>query len=391
MRAPSYASLSDVTRRRSRPLLSQAPNARGSVYSLVSSCDAPSTVHEPRISVSSTVYPESLYEEPPSLNANRMHDELEDQRSSFVPSMNDDQSSRQGVEPRSHPFAQKYPSPGVTLHSPIGMYPSSERSPFGISLREPLVRPVTSDHTKTTSSKPAIPTTPKPDFRRSRSVQPDVRSSLFYKPPSPPLGTSSNLIPHHLVSSFSHQDRTRGTSVPPTTNYLNAQERADLIRKSRKLAQVFGQTPSPLTGLMDAGNAPVPKNSLLLPIIPPRKHHSRGASEQGIVTLTSDRSGAPSLSPIRFEYDDWERSPSPFDSPENIRTPTFSQRESSKPLVRSPSTLSTTESFIEMSEPDARGEQCYSSLIGFTYSAHRSCAESFFVITYGEHDSRGSC
>ena len=31
--------------------------------------------------------------------------------------------------------------------------------------------------------------------------------------------------------------------MPPTTNFLNADERADLVKKSRKLAQVFGATP----------------------------------------------------------------------------------------------------------------------------------------------------
>jgi hypothetical protein len=32
---------------------------------------------------------------------------------------------------------------------------------------------------------------------------------------------------------------------PPTTNYLHPQDRADLVRKSRKLTQMFGETPSP--------------------------------------------------------------------------------------------------------------------------------------------------
>jgi hypothetical protein len=34
-------------------------------------------------------------------------------------------------------------------------------------------------------------------------------------------------------------------SLPPTTNFLDMNERADLVRKSRKLAHVFGQTPEP--------------------------------------------------------------------------------------------------------------------------------------------------
>jgi hypothetical protein len=32
---------------------------------------------------------------------------------------------------------------------------------------------------------------------------------------------------------------------PPTTNYLHPQERAELVRKTRKLTQLFGETPSP--------------------------------------------------------------------------------------------------------------------------------------------------
>ena len=32
---------------------------------------------------------------------------------------------------------------------------------------------------------------------------------------------------------------------PPTTNHLHPQDRADLVRKSRKLTQLFGETPSP--------------------------------------------------------------------------------------------------------------------------------------------------
>lgn len=50
------------------------------------------------------------------------------------------------------------------------------------------------------------------------------------------------------MSRFSRQaaPRTVDTTpppVPPTTNFLNANERADLVKKSRKLAQVFGTTP----------------------------------------------------------------------------------------------------------------------------------------------------
>jgi hypothetical protein len=42
-------------------------------------------------------------------------------------------------------------------------------------------------------------------------------------------------------------ERPRSSAIdrPPTTNNLRPQDRADLVRKSRKLAQLFGETPSP--------------------------------------------------------------------------------------------------------------------------------------------------
>ncbi|KAJ7687451.1 hypothetical protein B0H17DRAFT_1070262 [Mycena rosella] len=81
-------------------------------------------------------------------------------------------------------------------------------------------------------SKPPIPTTPKPDFRR----RPDIvrRPSPIGPPPTLPV----RAIPPNIM--------------PPTTNFLNPSERAQLIKKSRKLAQVFGQTPGAADFLPDA-------------------------------------------------------------------------------------------------------------------------------------------
>ncbi|KAF7337630.1 hypothetical protein MSAN_02236300 [Mycena sanguinolenta] len=77
--------------------------------------------------------------------------------------------------------------------------------------------------------KPPIPTTPKPDFSR-RSIVPGTVSS---SPPAPRQG------PRRPSPSARYTPDT----MPPTTNFLNPAERAQLVRKSRKLAQVFGQTP----------------------------------------------------------------------------------------------------------------------------------------------------
>ncbi|KAI0043527.1 hypothetical protein FA95DRAFT_374061 [Auriscalpium vulgare] len=71
------------------------------------------------------------------------------------------------------------------------------------------------------SPKPPLPNTPKPKFRRSISAQPSPSADQARADPAPRL--------------------------PPTTNHLAPQTRADLVRRSRKLAKVFGETPSPLS------------------------------------------------------------------------------------------------------------------------------------------------
>ncbi|KAI9511732.1 hypothetical protein F5148DRAFT_974712, partial [Russula earlei] len=79
--------------------------------------------------------------------------------------------------------------------------------------------------------KPPLHTTTEPDLRRSAYV--DSLASI-----SAPV-TAVDTSPR-VRTGFSAplQDR------PPTTNYLHPQERADLVRKSRKLTQLLGETPS---------------------------------------------------------------------------------------------------------------------------------------------------
>ena len=83
------------------------------------------------------------------------------------------------------------------------------------------------------SSKPD-PTTLEPVLYAT-SMEPEISRPL--PRPLPPIPTAS------------------GAPLSPTTNFLDSEERADLVRKTRKLARVFGKTPT-------AGDIPVQELSL---------------------------------------------------------------------------------------------------------------------------------
>jgi hypothetical protein len=63
--------------------------------------------------------------------------------------------------------------------------------------------------------------------------------SAYFSASAPAVESSS-----HGAANF----RALLDERPPTTNYLRPRERAELVRKSRKLTQLFGETPSPLSG-----------------------------------------------------------------------------------------------------------------------------------------------
>lgn len=152
-----------------------------------------------------------------------------------------------------------------------------------------------SDGSRARSPKPPIPTTPKPDFG-NRSV-PNLQR-------------------------------------PPTTNYLKADERADLIRKSRKLAQVFGQTPG-------AGVMPQQDSWVSFLDLPLGRHHRGTASvsttppvwppPEGTQYLTaSGRRHSTPLTPDRSSCDSYmihvgsqEGEPSTDDQPKGEDTKSF--------------------------------------------------------------------
>ncbi|KAJ7897361.1 hypothetical protein B0H14DRAFT_2677963 [Mycena olivaceomarginata] len=108
--------------------------------------------------------------------------------------------------------------------------------------------------------KPPVPTTPKPDFSRRSVAVPRRRS-----PVGPPT------IPVRAVPP---------DTMPPTTNFLNPTERAQLIKKSRKLAQVFGQTPGAAEFVPDARSSPA---FLDVSSTPKSRHGHRPAASMNMV------------------------------------------------------------------------------------------------------------
>lgn len=239
-----------------------------------SSHEPPSTPYDPRISISSTIYQDSHYSIPfdppfdPSLSppapAGRSNMNSSD-RESFI------DLASPTFSPRSPEFSvnSAYESWQSSLH---------RTDPTNVATISPKPSP---PRIVTSVNKPPLPTSPKPDFsRRSPSTQ----------PPS-----------HHLSPSRSPSghDANASLSLPPTTNFLNPQERADLVRKNRKLAQVFGHTPGAVEALaatqtpVDVG---VPAGLLcssanLVPALGGKRKHQRAA-----VSMSVNNSGSPDSS-----------------------------------------------------------------------------------------------
>jgi hypothetical protein len=89
--------------------------------------------------------------------------------------------------------------------------------------------------------------------------------------------------------------------VPPTTNFLNADERADLVKKSRKLAQVFGTTPGAMvvSQAQDELRSGFMVRPSLLSIGPRGGRHVRGAvSVSGVFKRPTHDEGPKSSWPI---------------------------------------------------------------------------------------------
>ncbi|KAL0066599.1 hypothetical protein AAF712_006403 [Marasmius tenuissimus] len=114
-------------------------------------------------------------------------------------------------------------------------------------------------------TKPPIPTSPKPDFSTLRTQSRSRHASH----------------PYSALSSPSLD------SLGPTTNHLNSNQRSDLVRKSRKLAQVFGQTPT-------AGSLAAQGRSFLdLPSssLAKHRHHRAAHSVSSDINISSGGAG----------------------------------------------------------------------------------------------------
>ncbi|KAF8167456.1 hypothetical protein B0H34DRAFT_681916 [Crassisporium funariophilum] len=205
---------------RRRPLISHGQrssiSSSDSTHTYSTHSPPSTTEHGPRISISSTIYPASSTQSHSQLYNDPVSDSI--QRASFMeiysPANPDFTFESNSVDSHRHgPI-----SPLQFSKSPISQYPSPRSSP-----RNSL------DIGRSHSPKPPIPTTPKPVFTRTNMKSGFPRNLSPKGLPSPPIA--------------SDYPQSKPAPLPPTTNFLDIDERADLIRKSRKLARVFGQTP----------------------------------------------------------------------------------------------------------------------------------------------------
>lgn len=261
---------------RPRPFLSHA--RRGSTSSSSSSNSTAtesssirptSTCEDARISISSTVYNGSSMMSHSNIYS-PADDRIGSDRTSFIDFLPIPKARTMADEPS----------------------PSTERVPT-VDAHDFLTVHGGEDGSRARSPKPPIPTTPKPHFG-NRSVP----SLALRRRPSPCTGSDNDL--------------------PPTTNYLKAEERAELIRKSRKLAQVFGQTPG--AGVMPQQDSWV--SFLDLPLdATHRGRHLRGtASVSNPLALPSDVRRGPGPLPV-------------WPPPEGTQYLTASGRRHSTPLT----------------------------------------------------------
>ena len=261
---------------------------RGSAASTAASSEEshepPQTPDDTAISISSTIYhgsPTVSYNDahihhdapltPPYDDASTRSATMDSDRDSFI------DLASPTFSPRLIDFSSNAP------HSHTHYRPYTTDPHNTDSLRS-RVKPVLPAISTAISSKPPIPTSPKPDFkRRSRSAQP------------PPDRRDATL------DSPSVQEVTYTRVRPPHTNLLNPIERAEKIRSTRKLAQVFGQTPASseavaMSHLAYEANVPsgllcAPSNGLMLlsgkRSLGNLKHH-RGAVSMSVAEGGSD-------------------------------------------------------------------------------------------------------
>ncbi|TFK26722.1 hypothetical protein FA15DRAFT_667211 [Coprinopsis marcescibilis] len=198
---------------RHRPLLSHAKSlSRSSAGSLDSATtyNPPSSIDlgpDHRISISSSIYPSS--------------------------SANNDDADYIQIHDHNDNDDYDYDNPTDDCHDPNDILQEIQNEQVIDSDNYQLMSILSGSRVahniaQASAPKPPVPSTPKPKYSR-RALSP--RSSPSQSPVAPSL-------------VFEGYDLSNG-ELPPTTNWLQQDERADLIRKSRKLARVFGCTPGP--------------------------------------------------------------------------------------------------------------------------------------------------
>ncbi|KAF8998619.1 hypothetical protein BDZ89DRAFT_1083119 [Hymenopellis radicata] len=244
------------------------------------------TEEDARISISSTAYNASS-------NMSHRHNSAAD-RTSFIDLLSPQESH--------FPIMSSPPSASQPPSSRTTSYASNNLS----------INSNTNVRSRSRSPKPPVPTSPKPDFA--------------YR-------SSPNLA---LRRASPHGD------LPPTTNYLQPETRAELVKKSRKLAQLFGQTPG-------AGVMPTSLPSYLDLPPSPRTRHMRGAMS------VSESSQDHHQKPLPASPSGMERRHSTSIPPDDVYIEVGSERTSqvSHPYSRLPNGAESPQtSFIDLSDEE---------------------------------------
>ena len=270
----STTDLSEIVFRRRRPLLSHdsslPSSSRSSLDSSASdTTNGPASTIEPRISISSTIYPTSSSHSHPHFmyQSTDQHATAPARKSTSPPRRQSDADRASFIDfalPTRRDFALKDDrSPPATFH-----HFQSKSQPA----------------TRSSSPKPPVPTAPKPVFDRSS------------------LKTSPRLRQHDEPE----------IPLPPTTNFLDIEERLELIRKNQKLARLLGQSPgpdatvSPLTrhlhGALSMSNNPeitvhVPFSTRLAATASNGRRHSISMSSDDLSFLSDSGNN-----PIRIDH-----------------------------------------------------------------------------------------
>lgn len=400
-----------------RPLLTQPQHGHSDSielsspsFSSASTHEPASTVNEPRISISSTIYPASyLYpEHTDSSSRVERENSLHSSSSSHQRHGTQDSDSKISISegflsnsprdvgtpisvkdsPKGSPYTGQSPTAslprldfGAISPSPVSPYDAGKDS---ASTRSGGGGGGSNGSLRSRSGKPPLPTTPKPKFGRSISAHSSRRSSKSAS--SSPTGSPklASLIPYSLLTTFTKDEFPYRDNLPPTTNELNAQERAELIRKNRKLTQVLGQLPSAAVASVAPESPSSPGCFPPMPTLPSRKAHLRGASlvsDLGVLSTSlsirdrtwrstlSSRGSADSskvnspLSPMTFRDRDDGVGPTPI----SAVTGAFHERASSFALGLGPGPSSAGLPMYPprlYSDPDSEEEEIVSAGVG---------------------------